>query len=265
MMKLDTSEMSGLTLMCAAMPGINMKARNSAMGSIGFALKAKAKKMTNNPNGLPEWPQIKNISKMSKVVKASPKPRPYKWFTREESWEMQEQLADRKTWPNIGGKGSIILNPWGGLASALVYAVDEQSGDMFFGFKAGIFGTKVGWTNAPSGTNGQWGKNNVPGAVTRIRRDNVISERLVNICKQLTEGYTYSIRSAKEQRYYAALGFVFQLGYTITTPARPLVGPVFRAFQPEIPALFESKFWASMRRNMYPETAKIMDSVWGRK
>lgn len=266
MMKLDLSEMDALTAFCSAMPGINMKARNSAMKSIGFALKDTAKKATNNPNGLPSWPQITNLAKMVKVVKASPKPRPYEAFNRQTSDAFQGFALTGATATNPAGgkKASIILRPWGTLAAMLVYTLDEQEGALYFGFKAGIYGKKVAWVNAPTGANGQWGTNNQVGTVTKMKVENFISERAVNICKQITEGYTYEMRSAREQRYYAALGFPMPMGYRIITPPRPLVGPSFGILRPDIPALFKEKFWASYTRNMYPQSYKLMEQFFGK-
>lgn len=264
LLRVDFKELDALTQFMSGMPGVNQKARNSAMGSIGWALKDKAKKATNSPNGLPEWPQITKLSKFTKVVKAQKKPRPYTSFSREESWQFQEEALSGATFKNPTGKGSLILRLWGQLASILVYTVDEETGELFFGFRAGTFGKKLAYTNAPTGTNGQWGKNNQPGRATKVFVPNKIGEQVVRIAKDLTEGFTHTIRSAAQQRYYAALGFPFTIGTTISSPARPLVGPVFKMLQPDIPALYREKFWASVRRNTMPDTVKIVDMIFGK-
>ena len=119
------------------------------------------------------------------------------------------------------------------------------------------------WVNAPTGTNGQWGTNNQVGTVTKMTVDNFISDKIVNVCKQMTEGYSYVLRSRDEQRYYAALGFPMKLGTLIVTPSRPLVGPAFYDFKDQIVSLFQDKFWASMRRNTYPQSAKILNDWFG--
>lgn len=267
LLRVDTSELQALTAFMSALPGINMKARNSAMKSIGFNLKNQAKKLTANPNGLPSWPQITNLAKMTKIVKAEKTPRgtPKKYgpFSRQASDAFQAFSLNGATFKSEGSKSDIILRPWGSLANLLVYTLDEEAGKLFFGFKAGIYGKRVAWVNAPQGANGQWGTNNQPGTVTKMKIDNYISDRIVNICKQLTEGYTYSIRTTQEQRYYAALGFPMPMGYVIVTPPRPLVGPVFQSFRNDIVKLFQDKFWEAMRRYTYPQSAKLVNQLFG--
>ena len=230
MMRIDASELDGLTRMMAAMPGINQKARNSALGSIGFALKSKAKSaVKDNAFG---WPQVSALTVATKRFPA------IHATSRMSSRDMIQVIL---TSPDT-------KKTWGALANLLVYSLEKDSGELLFGFMAGTFGKKYVRTKATG---------------ERVKRDNYIGNSVVMLAEKLTEGFQYAITSKAQQRYFAALGFPMEIGKILKIPARPLVGPSFKALRPEIPGLFREKFWASMRRNTFPDEARLANSLWG--
>ena len=229
-LKLETRELDGLTKMMAAMPGINQKARNSALGSVGFALKGKAKaSVANNSFG---WPQVSTLARATKAFPASSSPE--RMTSRD---IIQSVLMTRDT-----------KKAWGSLAALLVYSLEKDSGVLLFGFQAGTFGKRYAYTRSTG---------------ERVRRDNYIGNSVVLLAQKLTDGFEYAITSKDQQRYFAALGFPFKMGRVLRIPARPLVGPSFKALRPEIPGLFREKFWASLRRNTFPLETKVANSLWG--
>ena len=231
MMKLDTSELDGLTKMMASMPGVNQRARNSALGSVGFGLKAKAKaSVSSNAFG---WPQVSSLTQQTKAFPASSSP------NRMSSRDIVQSALLTKSTKKV----------WGSLAPLLVYSLEKDQGVLFFGFAAGTFGKRYAYTRSTG---------------ERVRRDNYIGQSVVLLAEKLTNGFEYAITSKDQQRYFAALGFPFKIGRVLRIPARPLVGPTFIAFRPEIPALFSEKFWASMRRNTFPDEVRVAKSLWGK-
>lgn len=230
MLTLNTGELDGLTRMAAAMPGINQRARNSALGSVGFALKGKAKaSVANNSFG---WPQVSTLARATKAFPASSSP------DRMSSRDIvQSVLMTRDT-----------KKAWGSLASLLVYSLEKEQGVLLFGFQAGTFGKRYAYTRSTG---------------ERVKKDNYIGQSVVLLAQKLTDGFEYAITSRDQQRYFAALGFAFKLGRVLKIPARPLVGPTFEALRPEIPPLFREKFWASLRRNTFPLENRVANSLWG--
>lgn len=226
----STQCLDELTKFLAQMPGANAHARQSAMKSVGYALKQNAKEgVARNRFG---WPGLSNLAKATRKY-------PPKRFGRQHSSrDIVMDLAVSRMHAKI----------WGSLASVVAYTIDGN-GDLFFGFQAGVFGTKFSHFKKDRAN---------PGKFVRVRRANVVGPDVLEIVRRLTEGGSYSI-SIKQQRYFAALGFAFRAGRTLTIPSRPLVGPAYNATKPTIPGLFAEKFWASLhRQTMGGKTAGVL-------
>ena len=231
LLKADFTQLDWLTKLQANMPGVNQRARNSALGSIGFALKAKAKEsVKGNSFG---WPQVSTLTQATKAFPASTAPNRIK--SRD---IVQTVLTSRST-----------RKVWGALAGLLVYSLEKSDGILLFGFVSGTFGKRYSHSRSTG---------------EKVLRDNYIGQSVVLLAEKLTNGFEYQIRAKEQQRYFAALGFIFPMGKTLKISARPLVGPTFEAFKPDIPRLFREKFWASLRRNAFPEASNLIDTVFGK-
>lgn len=228
MMRIDPQGLDNMTKFFANMPGVYEKARNSALGSIGYALKDKAKAAVGaNTFG---WPDVSLLATATKKFPANRNPAG-RTNTRD---IIQTILLSRGT-----------RKAWGSLANLLVYSVEKDQGILLFGFQSGTFGKKTVKTSTGS-----------------VKRDNYIGQSVVLLAQKLTDGFSYTITSKAQQRYFAALGFPFSLGRTLNIPERPLVGRTFQLMQPEIPSIFREKFWASVRRNTFPEVDKFVNMVF---
>lgn len=215
----DTTQMGNLTKFFAEMPGKNERARKSAMSTIGYNLKKAAQDgVRTNSFG---WPQISNLSRMTRKYPA----------TRNVSARTSSYFMARD---NV--TGGVVKKLWGSLSALLVYSL-EPAGDLLFGFSAGTYGTKKGYTRSDG---------------TAVRVANVIGENVVTIAKKLTEGFRYVVgqggKGDAQRRYFAALGFIFRPGTALNIPARPLVGPTYESKKADIPVWFREKFWERLKK-----------------
>lgn len=226
-----------VTSVFASMPGFNQRASNSSLSSIGYKLKLQAKDAVKaNSFG---WPDITNLTAITKKFPAMEADQRTWWMGLKKNSNLNSATYEN-AWRQINGFTS---KTWGSLSGLLVYSLEKETGGLMFGFKAGVFGKRYGYFRQGAGVNGHWGG----GARGKVRVENVIGDTAVGLAEKLTTGFSHTITSTAQQRYYAALGFIFRKGTTIKCPARPLVGPTFLVARPKIPAWFRDKFWERMR------------------
>jgi hypothetical protein len=120
-----------MTKILASMPGQNQRAAESALSSIGYKLKAEAKSaVANNAFG---WPKVSTLAAMTRKYPA-----------------VHENHPDRVS-SAIMSRDSVTGNAankklWGSLAGLLVYSLEKTTGILLFGFSAGTYGKRKGYT-----------------------------------------------------------------------------------------------------------------------
>jgi len=237
--KVTMPALDDLTRMMAVMPGLNLRATNSAFASIGFRLKNMSKEMvkTNELN----WPKLSILTPLTKKF-------PPKRFGEKH----KNLFFEAQTFSDTKSKKF-----WGSLANLPVYIVSD--GLLEYGFFAGTFGTKKA---------GYKTSTNIDGTVTRtaIRRPNKITQNIIDICVNLTTGERLKpyVVNSNVQRYFAAFGFLFKLGTILKLPARPLIGPTVLKARADIPGWFREKFWERLRLYVLGDAEKIRIEAFGK-
>lgn len=215
--QINAAALDEFTKFMASMPGYNERARNAAMGSIGFNLKTEAKSAVSR-NAF-AWPDISNMTKMTRA------------FPPTYSTDGRRATRNQITAKNfLTMTSTAVKKAWGSLANLLVYSVEKTEGVLLFGFQSGTFGKKTIRTSI--------GTRSVA---------NVIQENAVDLARKITEGFE-NVVTPKMQRYFAALGFVMRPGRVLKIPARPLIGPTFVMSKPMIATWFRNKFWERMHK-----------------
>lgn len=222
--------LDNLTAFMASMPGNNVRARNSALSSIGYQFKMRAKETVKLRYDSLGWPKL---STATPLIRVNP-----------------DVALGNKPYPEIkSGTGETFGRKlWGSLANLLVYSLEKESGVLLMGFQSGTYGMKtVTYTRSD-------------GSSYKRKIKNVISGGIVEIARRLTEGYEFVVEQ-QMQRYFFALGIRTRIGQTIKLPPRPLVSKVWLQMAPQVPQMFADKFWERMR--IYSgETGKTIEKVF---